>query len=87
MSTEECRKWVVYIPPLTCTSNRTMERMITRPIAFVHVHLSDHLSLARFYRIFFRQSLRISTSHEYFVTSYRSPIVKRALAKLLLLIL
>lgn len=43
MSTEECRTWVVYIPPLTCTSNRTMERMIARPIVLAHVQLSDHL--------------------------------------------
>lgn len=33
MSTEERRKWVVYIiPPLTRTNIRTMERMIARPI-------------------------------------------------------
>lgn len=43
MSTEECRTWVVYIPPLTCKSNRTMERMFARPIVLAHVQLSDHL--------------------------------------------
>ena len=43
MSTEERRKWAVYIPPLTRTSIRTMERMIARPIALAHVQSSDHL--------------------------------------------